>query len=276
MSLVRHAIRVAAVEALRGATIVGDNVLDSQNGAIDFDADNQPKTLQKKPFIALYTYDGSAERGSGASGLRDLGSPQQLMLGIEIGHAAGMLVEDPETGRKVLETGLPYTDRNVEFYLDLLAAQALAALSDPGNSWAEIWRAMVLSIDKRDTLAVRSVGGQRLAGHQIMLTLTVMRDPAPGVPRAASHAYEKFLIALEESSVPSNQTQGSLLRSFLGSLDERDWHRLQRRQGLTADELMALGHGPIAQDVNRETPPFTTGALDLGDGRQATSVSEPD
>lgn len=40
MSLARIALRIAAVEALKGKTLVGDNVLDSPNGALDVQAES--------------------------------------------------------------------------------------------------------------------------------------------------------------------------------------------------------------------------------------------
>lgn len=63
MSLIRIAARMAAVRALRGRTLVGDNVLDSQIGALDVGADGELRTEEDKPFISVYTHGKTTATG---------------------------------------------------------------------------------------------------------------------------------------------------------------------------------------------------------------------
>ena len=53
MSLIRYAVRVAAVEAVRGRTLVAGNVLDSENGSLDVLADGTLRTDQDRPFSSI-------------------------------------------------------------------------------------------------------------------------------------------------------------------------------------------------------------------------------
>ena len=50
----RIALRIAAVQALKGRTLVGDNVLDSRMTALDVDDDGNARTDEDRPFISLY------------------------------------------------------------------------------------------------------------------------------------------------------------------------------------------------------------------------------
>ena len=67
MSLCRVALRISAVEAIKGRTLVGGNVLDTPNGALDIQADGSLRTDEEKPFIAVYTDQGKAEGVTGRS-----------------------------------------------------------------------------------------------------------------------------------------------------------------------------------------------------------------
>ncbi|MBX8828177.1 hypothetical protein HBA93_21460, partial [Ochrobactrum sp. SFR4] len=49
------AVRTAAVLALKGSTLVGDNVLDSEIGAIDINDDGTISITDGRPFIAVYS-----------------------------------------------------------------------------------------------------------------------------------------------------------------------------------------------------------------------------
>src|SRR3546814_204254 len=96
MSLSRIALRIAAVEALRGKTLVGENVLDSQIAALDVSETGVVSTDEKKPFVAIYT-DTSTTEGSSVE-LRNLRQNGAIELILESGINARMTETDPETG----------------------------------------------------------------------------------------------------------------------------------------------------------------------------------
>lgn len=120
MSLNRIAARIAAVQALRGKTLVGDNVLDSDIGALDVQADQSLRTDQEKPFISVYC-DASVNKDGG--GLRGLVANGQTDFLFEAGIAATMTVTDPDTDESHVVPGIPATDAAFEFHLDMVLRQ---------------------------------------------------------------------------------------------------------------------------------------------------------
>ena len=137
MSVVRMAVRLCIVEALKGRTLVGDNVKDLRIGAIDIAADGSLRLGEDKPFADVYTDDSDAT-DVGASDLRQNGV---LAVSIETGIATVMTATNDETGEsQILGIGLAATDDNFERTLDVLNAQIAIALTDPENPWAELWQ----------------------------------------------------------------------------------------------------------------------------------------
>ncbi|BAP94467.1 hypothetical protein [Aurantimonas phage AmM-1] len=270
MSFVRTALRIAAVEAVRGRTSVGDNVLDSQIAALDQAADGSLRTDQETPFVAVYLYDGKAQ----ADG-RSLVENGAIELAFEIGIAASMTVTDQETGESHVVAGMPATDRAFEMYLDLVGRQIRDALTDEANAWGQILLGLIMGIDVINVVATRSGDeGQRVAGHQIVLQARSIDDPVRGEPVDPELPFGQFLAALEASADPVYLKQAELMRAVLEAPAGADWQTLQRRLGMTNAQLLALGRGPIAQDLERATPPLTAASLEL-DAGHAGEASAP-
>lgn len=261
MSFVRTALRIAAVEAVRGRTSVADNVLDSQIAALDQAGDGALRTDQEKPFVAVYLYDGKAQ----AAG-RSLVENGVVELAFEIGIAASMTVLDQDTGEAHVVAGMPATDRAFEMYLDLVGRQLRDALTDEGNPWGQIMLGLTVVIEAINVVATRSGDeGQRVAGHQIVLSARLIDDPVRGEPLDPDLPFGRFLAALEGSADPVYHKQAELMRAVIEAPAGADWQTLQRRMGMTDAQLLALGRGPIAQDVDRTTPAMT-GAVVERDG----------
>jgi hypothetical protein len=236
MMLARIALRIATIEALKGRTLVGDNVLDSQIGAIDIAADDSLRTDQEKPFISVYV-DGSAieERID----LRGLHKSGRTELTIETGITAAMTETDPDTGAStVVGIGIPATDPALEFFLDCVGREIAAALSDPANDWAEVWRALsasVLKIERKRTSDAAS--GTRIAAHQLVITLDLLPDPLFGVPPAPTSAWAAFFARMETAEHPFLEK----LRELVGEPAEgAEADSIRRRFGLTLEEARAL------------------------------------
>lgn len=178
MSLTRIAARLAAVYALRGKTLVGDNVLDSQIGALDITADGELRTDEEKPFISVYADAAKSEENMLRS-WTDNGATDFLF---EMGVTAAHTEFNDETGETTLVgVGIPATDAAFEFLLDVVARQIGDALSDPENEWAEIFRKFHMGnglIERARTSGDGS--GIRLAAQQIKLNVTLMPDPVRG------------------------------------------------------------------------------------------------
>jgi len=244
-------LRIAAVEALRGRTMVGDRVLDSPNGALDVQADGSLRTEEERPFISIYTDAGSAEDISGRS-LIENGS---CVLVIEAGISQAMTELDEETGTTTLVgINIPASDQGFEFFLDIVQRQITEALTDPDNAWAEIYKSLHYRVTKIEVGGKRNTDdGQRLAGHQTRITLELIEDPVRGESIEPDSPLGMFFDAMQSSENQIYQAQAVTMLALVGGADP-DWKVLQRRHGMTAAELRALGRGPVEQDKERVTP----------------------
>lgn len=238
MSLIRIAARIAAVEALKGRTLVGDNVLDSEIGAIDIGADGSARTDEDRPFIAVYTDAGAASDIT----LRSLlvNGPTELLF--ESGITAAMTETDPVTDEsKIIGVGIPATDRAFEFYLDIIARQIGDALTDPDNEWGQIF--MGLSHKLTSVKRARTSGdgsGQRLAGQQISVTADLLPDPVRGKAIADTHPLAVFFAKAD--TVPTLSDEVALMRAALAGTAS-DYDAMRDRFGRVAAEGNAGGAG---------------------------------
>lgn len=202
MSLHRIAARIAAVQALKGKTFVGDNVLDSQISALDVDANGALETDQEKPFISIYCESStSKERGAGEM-LRALVPNGETNFLFEAGIAATMTVTDPDTEESTIG-GIPATDSNFEFMLDMIQRQIADALTDPDNEWAEIFRTFCRSVASTERNRTATDQNTRLAAHQLKMTVNLWPDPAKGMELKPDHPLAMFFAKAATIVVPN-------------------------------------------------------------------------
>lgn len=199
MSLVRIAIRRCALEALRGRTLVGTNVLDSEIGALDVNADGALRTDKDRPFITIYT---DAAKSSD-NDLRSFVVNGETEIIFEAGIATPHVVSDPNTDEAVLVPGLPATDANFEINLDLTVRQIFDVLSDPLNEWAELFRSFLYShVQITRARTSGDTDGVRLAAHQVKLLASIISDPVAGVPLKPQSPMARFLTKCEAEVIP--------------------------------------------------------------------------
>lgn len=235
MSLIRIAARIAAVEALRGKTLVGDNVLDSQIGAIDVNSDGSIGVGEEARFITVYTDAGVA--GGFELNSRALAPNGSTEIIFEAGITATMSALNDQGEREVL-VGVPDTDDAFEFYLDLVMRQISDVLTDPNNAWSEILRALVSRIEKKEITRVSSgQGGVRLAAQQLKLTAELWPDPIIGELKP-THPLARFF-AMAETLSGEVAAKIGLMKSCLTG-NELDWQQAMRRYGMTRGEADAL------------------------------------
>lgn len=263
MSLCRIAWRLVCVEALKGRTLVGENVLDSEIGALDLDAHGHLQTDKSKPFLAVYTDQAEAVSGD----VRALYENGVTVLRIEMGVTEGMVIQEevpgePGTYIESVVAGIPHTTGSFELALDLLARQVIGALADPNNPFAEAFRDLVGRISKVERM--RTSGGrdgQRIAAQQIAITADLLPDPITEADTPADGAFAKCL-ALFDAAGGDLASTAALLRAELKPAGA-DWADLQERLGLTGAELASLGSGPVDGDDDAATPEITEATLDV-------------
>lgn len=261
----RIALRMATIGALMGRTLVGDNVLDSEFGALDVAADSTIRTDQEKPFISVYVDGG---RDASGDPLRALHRSGLTSLAIEMGVTAAMTYRDEKDDTELIGLGLPVTDANMEFKLGVVGRQIVNALTDPANPWAEIWRGLVAGIDSVEWKRTADATGTRIAAHQLVIMVQLLPDPVFGEAVADTSIWSKFFDRLAASMVanpeydpedpdsppeivdPIVAAKAVILQGLLGAPSGGLSHEAaQRRFGLTLDEAtaMMLVPGPGAQ-----------------------------
>lgn len=259
MSLMRIALRIAIVEALRGKTLVGNNVLDSQIGALDVAADGSLRTDQQKAWIAVYTDASSSKDGSAGVSLRALAPNGATQILIETGLTAAQVIVDPETEQSVVYPGIPDTDAAFELHTDIVMRQVSDALTDPLNPWAEVVRRMILSVRTVDVLRVSGdQHGTRLAAQQMKIVADIATDPVRGVTLKDGSPLEAFFSLAERTmrvvnpAFPDDSMDETIVDPVVAStlalmraqIDTTpspfDWQTLQRRFGLYRAEADAL------------------------------------
>lgn len=262
MSLIRIAARIAAVRALRGKTLVGDNVLDSQIGALEVDAAGNLRTDEDKPFISVFT-DAAMSNDTELRAFVDNGDTEILF---EAGIAATQITTDPDTDESVVYAGIPATDAAFEFHLDIVARQIGDALTDPANEWAEIFRRMVREHKKIERS--RTSGddkGIRLAALQIKVTADMIADPVRGSELKETHPLARFFAKAASEDDAVLDAQCALMLAQVNGVAEYDWQTALRRYGMTRTEgdnlLVTLPSGAEADIaiVEIDTQPATPG-----------------
>lgn len=235
MSLTRITARIAAVQALKGRTLVGDNVLDSQIGALDITADGELRTDEERPFISVYADAAKADDAVLRSWV-DNGATEFLF---EMGITAAHTEFDEETGNTTLiGVGIPATDAAFEFTLDVVARQVGDTLTDPENEWAEIFRKFHRGNGRIERARTSGDGsGVRLAAQQIKLTVDLVADPVRGVELKPTSPMALFFAKAE--TVPELATMVSLMKAQISGT-EYDWQTALRRYGITKSEGDAM------------------------------------
>lgn len=252
MSLVRVAARIAAIQALKGNTLVGGNVLDSQIGTLDVDADGNVRTDEDKPFISVYSDAAKAEGADNHARAFVLNGDTEFLF--EAGISAAHMELNEATGESTLVgIGIPSTDDAFEFHLDLVIRQIGDVLSDPDNEWSEIFRRMAHQIIRVERARLSGANnGVRLAAHQLKVTAEMIPDPVRGAELKPTHALTRFfaLAATIDDEVVAAQV--ALMQAQLSG-DEASWKTALRRFGLTrteGDNLLLVPPEGAEEDVD--------------------------
>lgn len=229
----RFALRTATVRALRGATIAGGNVRDSEIGPIDEIGIDQPH-----PVIAVYAGDShfiTPGRDLFATGGDSRHSTGFLRLDIDILITQRMTIDDKGT----LDVVQPSTDASLEFNLDVIHRQIVAALSTPRPDavWPEMWRRLVMDVAEIETKhGNEQRGGVRLAGRQLSLQVKMYKEPPPGTPLGP--LWTDFLALCEGE--PDMAGIVPVLRGLLAGEPMTDYEAARTAFTLTAGEAASM------------------------------------
>lgn len=233
--------------ALRDRTWAEDRVFDSDNTPLmDILAG-----AGAKPYITVYTDTDVRDRINGMD-LYTLGRTIQLVL--EIGVASAVQVEG--VGGTVLN--IPQTDQAMEALIDFVEGQALNAIvTDPRSPWGEIFRQIVLPINRLSSLRGGEASkGTRWAARQVTLLCSCIADPAPGTVLFEDHPVRQF-IALAQSSEQEGIGMGpaaALISAMLNDTAAPPWRQAQAWLGLTSKTMHGMGVAPLVEEDEGDSP----------------------
>ncbi|RAI01104.1 hypothetical protein DLJ53_17975 [Acuticoccus sediminis] len=231
MSLVRAAIRIAAMEAIYNRTSARENVSDSDMGVID---QIEAGTQDKAPFIVVYTDDSTED---------------EVSLVFETAVLASVSGFDDD-GNPVTENINPITDGQMERLIDTIEWQIRMALRDPGNPWANILESLSTKLDD-DYRSLRASEAKttRFAARQLTMKLRPLIEPTPsGEPTGA---WANLIEALEASDSQLLNEHGAFFRRLLDpSAPVIGWQEIAMRYGLSAGAARTLGVAPEADGAD--------------------------
>lgn len=239
MALAALFLRLATVLALKGQTLAGDSVGDSQINPID-----QRAKDNRAPALVVYTDDAVVDQIVG----RDmLTGDRQLQLSIEM-VVASEVAGEVEGESSVI---IPETDEGLELSLNLIERQILRALQAGSSPWAEIWRTLIVRVRKIESQ--RGAGlkdGVRFAARQMVLTIEPMAEP--GFGQAAVGVWRAFLdqLALE----PDLAGLVPLLEAEILGEAIPNWKIAQALLGLTNQGIEGIGLPPPYLDPIEDGP----------------------
>jgi hypothetical protein len=235
MSIIRPILRMCAVAALRERTLAEGRVFDSDNTPLAEALIREPE--EAKPYITVYTDEDTRP---GVSGRDIYAAERNLSLVLEIGAASAVV-----TGKLGVMLQIPATDAGLELSVDIVESQALAALvGDPESRWGELFRRMVLRIERvQGQRGGSAEHGSRWAARQIILICDVIADAPPGVPQPA--VVRDFLAAAR--AAPSELGLAGAAEIIERALDPTaalTWRQAQAWLGLTEQAVRATGVAP--------------------------------
>lgn len=164
-SLNRACLRLAALAALRNATMAQDRVFDSRIGALD-----RAKPEEIQPLITVFTEDQHGDALARQNGGPPFKPTVDLVL--EIAMAAC----GEEDGAQILL--YPATSADLELSLDLIEMQARRALfDDPGRPATLAFLIAHTRVEKASSMRFTNAGAQeRIAVRYVTYTIEIPDD----------------------------------------------------------------------------------------------------
>jgi hypothetical protein len=253
VSLASFAVRTCTIEALRGNTLVADEIIDSPIDPIDFAGSISA------PTIAVFS---EAERltpqGRSFHMTRD-DTPQDghvLTLSMMIYLPSTPVVSLP--GRPDLK--IDALESGAAFVFDLVYRQMVRALTLLDGPWSALWRRAVVDIDTAEmgAFVLETGKGVRIPARQITLRLGVIDEPAfcgEAVP-----FWTDFVAALAASDDLADYAP--IIADALAGGDLPKWRGTAALMGLSPDEAVAIGQGPVGGDSTDPIVPMMQVAVD--------------
>lgn len=251
MSLTRLAVRIAAIETLRGVTLAEGRVYDSSTTPLDAAIKQQPL-----PFIVVTT--DTDEREITGKDLSNGDAQLELVIEVAIASRVTVRVGDDQDEDQIV---IPNTDEGLEITLDLIETQIVNALTHHRTPWANVFSALVPRMLRRLSRRGGSAeDGSRFAARQIVLTIAPIADPTVGQPIPMGGSWAKFFAAIDAD--PDLSHLSPLLRFHIAGDEVPTWEQISRLMGISAETVAALGVAPIVINDDGSAPIVTEIVVD--------------
>jgi len=222
MSITRTLLRLLCAEAIKGKTLAGSNVFDSN---IDPIAVAVAET--NIPVVLVYTDDDQIE----VTGRDIRGGTRTLELVIEIA-VASEITDGAIT--------IPKTDFGLEWSIDIMEHQIDVALLGGQTEWSQAFMKLVPAIkQKASRRGGSSLQGVRYAARQIILTLEPISDPDFGRPVNNALPFGAALVMIEANA--DTKDIGGLIRTTLEGGAVTELQATIARIGMSRDGAIAMG-----------------------------------
>ena len=264
MSIVRQLIQICMVEAFRGRTVAGDNVLDSNItaiGKLEFDG--------SVPVIAA-SVEESDQNEKYSHGF--FGRPADLKLYVQTAVAVKgtylvVTGDGPDQEQELVEIGS--TDAAREATLNILERQWKQALIDPANVWGNRFLQLVPDIGRvQDTRITDPEGGRKYAARVYEISGTAIAEPDFG--QALPEDLDAILTAVGD--LPDYADLETIWRDVFAKAASANEHVLmQASAALSSPAYAALGLNVIETDGDA----FADGVIAI-EGRDPVIASEED
>jgi len=264
MSLTALAVRICAIQALRGATLAGTRVKDSALTPLDL-----TDHADAAPVITVATDEGALD----ARGRDLLNSDRTLELIVELACAASVTVPLDDGEGTEQHVVIPHTDGGLEAVLDIMGRQVDRAFL-AGNEWSDLLRTFIDGFE-RVTLrrGAGSEKGVRFAAHQIVYSCKVMAEP-PFAPVEPGSVWDRFLVALRGLGA---DTAGlaDLIQAEIEAPDLVSWRKVETDLGLRDRGALKIGIGPAIENppLDEEPGPLETVVIQ-SEGASSVVVDE--
>jgi hypothetical protein len=245
MSLVRAAIRLSAVAALRERCWRQCMIRDSDNRPVDVAlmADKDPP-----PYAVVFTDTDNMDSRDGRT----------LKMVVELG-LAGVLKQSAEGPTVIIPA---QTDSTFELNVDAIDRRIRSALlHDPTSKWCQILLGFSTSSEViASTRGGQSEGGSRWAARQIVLELQPIIEPEVGVPLENIEPMMRFLEAAYAD--PMLATAAEFIEAEM-RIDHVgiSMKQAQAQLAVTERTVRSLGIAPADIVISDQTEPARVGEL---------------
>ena len=252
--MVSFAVRTCTIEALRGQTMVGDEIVDSPIDPIDFAGSI------RKPTIAVFSEaERLSPRGRSFSMTRDDTPQDGHLLQLSLMAYLPAVPVVPSPGHPDLK--LDALESGAAFAFDLIYRQMVRALTLLDTPWAALWRrSLVGDMESVDSGAfiMTDDKGSKIPARQITLRLGVLDEP--GFCGIAVPFWTDFVAALAASDDLADYAP--IIADAIKGGDFPSWRGTAALMGLSPDEVVAMSQGPVGGNSTDPIVPMTQVVVD--------------